>query len=108
MAEIVHRTVEAGPVLLLLRRQIQFLLDPFDIGVAVGDDLFGRQLRRAVLGKDRRLLGPLRALGRLGGFRSVPWFAIFRRLLVSVLAAGLDSRAPRHGADHPAYRAPQD
>ena len=41
MAEIVHRTVEPGPMLLLFGREVQLLLDPLDIGVAVGDDLFG-------------------------------------------------------------------
>ena len=56
VTEIVHRAVEAGPVLFLLGRQLQFGLDPLDIRIAVGDDLFGGQLRSAVLGQDLSLI----------------------------------------------------
>src|ERR1700755_3314587 len=79
MPEIVHSAGEAEPVLLLVRRQVQLGLDALDIGVAVGDALVGRELRRAVLGHHgdvlallRRVLGCsgriLGGLGRLGGF----------------------------------------
>jgi hypothetical protein len=50
MAEIVHRAVEPGPMLLLLGREFQFGLDPIDVGVAVRDDPFGGQLRLTFLG----------------------------------------------------------
>ena len=45
MTEIVHRAVECGPMLFLIGRQVQFRLDPIDVRIAVGDDLFGGQLR---------------------------------------------------------------
>src|ERR1700687_1291209 len=69
MPEIMHRAVEPGPMLLLLGRELQFGLDPIDIRVAVGDDLFSTQLRFTLLGEHRLLLGVLSALGCLGGFR---------------------------------------
>ena len=50
VAEVVHRARETGPVLFLFGRQIQFGLDPVDIGIAVGDDLLGGQRRRALPG----------------------------------------------------------
>src|SRR5690242_17978398 len=78
VTEIVHRTVEPGPVLLLFGRKVQLLLDPFDIGVAVVDDLLGRDLRRPGLGKDRGLLrlllGGLGRLASLRRLRCVPLF----------------------------------
>ena len=40
----------------LFWRQIQFLLYPLDIGVAIGDDLFGSESRRSWLGQDCDLL----------------------------------------------------
>src|SRR5262245_46956552 len=65
VAEIVHRAVEGAPVLLLIGREVQLLLDPLDIGVAGGDDLVGGELRCAGLGQHLRLLGALAGLGRL-------------------------------------------
>src|SRR5260370_12624513 len=67
MAEIMHRAVEAGPMLLLLGRELQFIFDPLDVRIAVCDDLFGRDLRLTFLGQ-HRLLGCLAALGRFGRF----------------------------------------
>ncbi len=46
MAEIMHGAVEAGPMLFLLGRKLQFGLDPVDIRIAARDDLLGRHLRR--------------------------------------------------------------
>jgi hypothetical protein len=80
MPEIVHGAGEAEPVLLLVGREVQLGLDPLDIGIAVGDDLVGRQLRCAGLGQDRdvlilgirrRVLGLLARLGALAGFRAL-------------------------------------
>ena len=64
-------------MLFLFGCEVQLLLDPFDIGVAVGDDLFGGQLRRAGLGEDGGLLlllllGGLRSLGPLRRLRVSP------------------------------------
>src|SRR6266699_310051 len=62
--------VMAEIMLLLLGRKLQFGLDPIDVGIAGGNDLFGGQLRLALLlGKHRLLLGALCAFAGLGGFR---------------------------------------
>src|SRR3954463_1979839 len=69
MPEVMHGAREAVPVLLLVGREVQFGLDPLDIGVAVGDDLVGGQLRCAGLGEDGDILvlrRVLRLLARLG------------------------------------------
>src|SRR5665213_2112112 len=105
MAEIVHRTVEPRPALLLLRRQLQFLLDPFDVGVAVGYHLLGGQRRLAILGQHSGLLARLLALRRLGGGlgRTRLFAAIRRRLLRRLIVAGAEHAG--EDADHTADRA---
>src|SRR5207253_1262223 len=69
MAEVVHRAIEPGPMLLLLGRELQFILDPLDIGIAVRDDLFGSQLRLTLGLGQYGLLAWLAALACFGGFR---------------------------------------
>ena len=68
MAEIMHRTVEPGPMLLLFGRELQLLLDPLDIGVAGGDDLFGA----SVAGRRPGSAPPACLGGRLASPRR-PW-----------------------------------
>src|SRR5206468_8929300 len=71
MPEIVHGARETVPMLLLIGREVQFGLDPVDVGIAVGDDLFGRELRRAALRQDRNVLVLGRVLGLLGSLSAL-------------------------------------
>ena len=98
--------------------RFKLLLDPLDIGVAVGNDLFGGELRRAALGQ-RRLasaaLAPLAAFAALGCRpvcrRCRPVWHPLPRAPFVLCAAGDDTgdagdntdnatdRAPEHAAD---------
>ena len=85
-------------------------LDPVDVRVAVGDDLFGGELRLALLLGQHRLLGGLGPLGRFRGpslFRTVRFIRRRRRLpaLRHAEHAGehADHAADR-AAEHPADR----
>jgi len=71
-------------VLLLLGREVQFLLDPLDIAIAVGNDLFGGQRRLTGLGEDGRLLGAFRAFGGLRAFRRIALLGVLRRGLLTL------------------------
>src|SRR5260370_14799919 len=103
MAEVMHRAIEAGPMLLLLRRELQFIFDPLDVRIAVRDDLFGRELRLALLGQ-HRLLGSLPAFGRFGRFRRT---GLFRPARCGRLPVFPDTKHAGKYTDYPADRAPQ-
>src|SRR5437899_6850495 len=106
MAEIMHGAVEAGPMLFLLRRKLQFRLDPVDIRIAVGDDLFGRQLRLPWL-SEHCLIGSLAAFGCFGGFRSTWLFCTIGPARCGCLPAVPDAKHASKHADHPADCAAQ-
>ena len=106
MSEIVHCTVESGPVLLLLGRQVQRFLDPFDIGVAVGDDLLAVSVGAPFWVRTAACLVPFAPLAAFADFAASPCLAsLRRRLAVALGTARQNAGDARHHANHAADRA---